>query len=78
MTARDAVLSAFASLSRRTERGEFSPSEIVAECLANGWVGATSTLKTHICSRMCIDAPANHATVHADLVRVGRGRYRLR
>ncbi len=37
-----------------------------------------STIRTHVSSRMCIDAPDHHGTVTADLERVGRGQYRLK
>ncbi len=39
---------------------------------------AGSTIRTHIASRMCVDAPDHHQSVSADLERVGRGQYRLR
>ena len=37
-----------------------------------------STIRTHVTSRMCANAPDNHGTTYDDLVRVGRGLYRLR
>lgn len=37
-----------------------------------------TTIRTHITSRMCANAPDNHAKTYADLERVGRGIYRLR
>ena len=39
---------------------------------------ADSTIRTHVTSRMCADAPNNHGTTYNDLDRVDRGTYRLR
>lgn len=36
------------------------------------------TIRTHVTSRMCIDASDHHATVYADLNPVDRGVYRRR
>ena len=37
---------------------------------------AESTIRTHIVSRMCANAPDNHATTTSDLIRVAHGLYR--
>ena len=37
-----------------------------------------STIRTHVCSVMCANAPTNHMTTYDDLERVSHGRYRLR
>lgn len=34
-----------------------------------------STIRTHIVSRLCRDAPAHHGTVYDDLERIGDGVY---
>lgn len=44
----------------------------------NGTPYTDSTIRTHIVSKMCMDAPDHHAVVYQDLERVGRGLYRLR
>ena len=77
MTCRDEVLAAFERLERRHGRRELDLAEVVQEVLASS-AYEESTIRTHISSRMCAEAPANHGTVYADLERVGRGRYRRR
>jgi hypothetical protein len=37
-----------------------------------------STIRTHVTSRMCANAPSHHATRYPDFVRIGRGRYRFK
>lgn len=64
-------------LERRHGRSEFRLDEIVQEVLSAGAQFSEGSIRTHITSRMCRDAPAHHGTVYADLVRVGRGLYKL-
>jgi hypothetical protein len=49
--------------------------EIVVEVRRRGTQLAESTIRTHIISVMCIDAPPNHPTRFPDLRRVDRGVY---
>ena len=76
-TCRDAVLNAFQRLERRTGHKDFNLAEIVNEVVTLDGYKET-TVRTHVSSRMCADAPDNHAVVYADLQRVARGRYRRR
>lgn len=78
MTARQEVIEAMRSLARRHGRSDFGVAEIVAEVQALGGRHPESTVRTHITSVMCVNAPANHATRYDDLERVARGRYVLR
>ena len=78
MTCRDEILAAVRRLSTRTSRDAFSPAEIVKEVRLQGSGYKESTIRTHVTSRMCADAPDHHAVVYDDLERVGRGLYRLR
>ncbi len=78
MTCRDDVLAAFARLIARTSREAFSPAEIVREVRSQGTRYRESTIRTHITSPMCANAPDHHAVVYDDLERVGHGLYRLR
>jgi hypothetical protein len=55
----------------------FTISDIVSRMKARGGKYADSTIRTHITSRMCINAPDHHATVYPDLERTDRGTYRL-
>lgn len=78
MTCRDEILAAVRQLAIRTSRDAFSPAEIVKEVRLQGSGYKESTIRTHVTSRMCADAPDHHAVVYDDLERVGRGLYRLR
>jgi hypothetical protein len=77
MTCRDEVLAAFERLERRHGRREHELLDVVQEVL-----GSTdykeSTVRTHITSWMCAQAPINQGSDDVDLERVGRGRYRRR
>lgn len=74
---REEVL-AVARLLHAEGREDFSPADVVDAMRAAGTRYAESTIRTHVVSRMCADAPDNHGTTYDDLERVGRGRYRLR
>ena len=75
MTCRDAALAAFERLEHRHDRSDFDLAEIVQEVQASGAAFKESTIRTHVTSRMCADAPDRHATTYDDLDRVGHGRY---
>jgi hypothetical protein len=77
-TCREEVLGAFKRLERRHGRTDFELADVVAEVLAVSSSYAESTIRTHITSRMCRDAPDHHATTFDDLERVDRGLYRRR
>lgn len=77
MTARDEILAAARSLSVASGDGVFSLSSLVAEMKRRGTIYSESTIRTHITSRMCGNAPDHHGSVYKDLERVDRGRYRL-
>lgn len=78
MTCREEVLKAAHLLTRRSTDGSFSPQDVVAELRRRGSRYAGATIKTHVVSRMCVNAPANHASCSDELERVGPARYRLR
>ena len=78
MTCRDAVLEAMRRLRDRHGRNVFKLDEIVQEVLSRTSAFKESTVRTHVTSRMCADAPDHHAVVYADLDRVEHGLYRLR
>jgi hypothetical protein len=61
-----------------TGHAAFAPAEIIRFMQHNGTAYGPSTIRTHVVSRMCADAPDNHGTTYADLERIGHGRYRLR
>jgi hypothetical protein len=76
-TARVEILDAMRSLSRRHGRRDFSPAEIIGEARLMGSEHPDSTLRTHVVSAMCINAPPNHAVRYDDLERIAPGRYAL-
>jgi hypothetical protein len=78
MTCRDEVLTAMRRLRSRHGRDVFGLDEIVQEVRAVTSSYTESTVRTHVTSRMCKQAPAHHGTVYGDLDRAGRGLYRLR
>lgn len=55
----------------------FTMAEVVAAMRRAGTVYAEQSIRTHIGSSMCVNAPTNHAVTYSDLERVERGRYRL-
>lgn len=76
MTCRVEVLAAMERLERRNGQKDLALAEIVGEVFAGGSQLSESTIRTHITSSMCIDAPANHPTRYPDLRRTSRGVYR--
>lgn len=78
MTARDEILAALPAVRARLGRDTFTPAEMIAELQRRGTRYPADTIRTEIVSRLCADAPDNHARVYDDLERVSRGVYRLR
>ena len=78
MTCRDAILSCAAALTQDNPNAVFTPQDIIGCMKARGTSYAESTIRTHISSRMCGNAPDNHAVVYDDRERVDAGTYRLR
>ena len=78
MGAREEILEALTSLCRRTGSDTFTPQDVVDELARRGSWYSPSTIRTHVVSRMCANAPNNHGTVYRDLERVGDGRYKRR
>ncbi len=74
-TCREEILSAIDELERRHGRHDFTPAEIIQEARANGSTHAESSLRTHIVSYMCVNAPANHAHRPNELIRTSPGHY---
>lgn len=73
---REEVLDALPAVRVRLGSDVFSPADVVREMTRRGTKYSVATIRTHVTSRMCRDAPTNHAVVYADLERVGRGLYR--
>jgi hypothetical protein len=78
VTARQEILAALPAIRARRGTDEFPPQDVIEELARRGSGYSPSTIRTHIGSAMCSDAPPHHAVRHDDLERVGRARYRLR
>ena len=77
MTCRDEILQCAKEVMQRSGLVYFAIPEII-NCMAKrGSRFAESTIRTHIVSRMCANAPENHAVTYNDLERTDRGEYRL-
>lgn len=76
-TAREQILIAVDSITNGGQR-TFTVAEVVAELRRRQTRFADSTIRTHISSRMCANAPDHHGTTYADFDRVDHGEYRWR
>jgi hypothetical protein len=75
MTCRDEILVAAESVSKRSPM--FSIEDVLSEMQRRGTTYKESTIRTHIASRMCRNAPDHHETTYRDMVRISHGLYRL-
>ena len=62
MTCRDEVLESAKSIVQNKGVNEFTIQEILDYMNLKGTIYKESTIRTHITSRMCKDAPKHHAT----------------
>jgi hypothetical protein len=74
MSARDEILQAIEQIERRSGQDTFTMLNVLAEMRRTGTRYAESTIRTHICSHMCVDAPGE--ALYPDLERLGLGLYR--
>jgi hypothetical protein len=77
MTCRHEILDIAITLTAARSPKTFTVQEVFDGLRVKGTVYAVSTIRTHIASIMCINAPAGHLTRYPDLKRVGRGLYEL-
>jgi hypothetical protein len=79
VTAHQEIREVARSLAAKTIDGEFTLAEVIAAMRARGSGYAESTIRTHVTSRMCANAPDHHAVVYRDFwcIDRGTGRYRL-
>jgi hypothetical protein len=77
MSCRDEILDCVRRIT--TEKGcdEFTIEEVLHGMRTCGTKYCDSTIRTHITSRLCVDAPKHHAVRYPDLERTARGTYRL-
>lgn len=77
MTCRNEILMVAKSIVEKKGKNEFSMDEIIRKMDELNTHYKESSIRTHICSRMCTNAPKNHAIKYDDLYRIERGLYRL-
>ena len=79
MTAHEEIREVAHALASKATDGEFTLAEVLATMKARGSHYAESTIRTHVTSRMCVNAPHHHAVVYQDFwcIDRGSGRYRI-
>jgi hypothetical protein len=77
LTCREEVLEAVRAIVREKAHNEFTVDEIVSRLRDSGSPFAESTIRTHVTSRCCRNAPKNHAVTYEDFERIGSNAYRL-
>lgn len=64
-TCRDEILAVAANLAARSADGTFSVDDVVRELAHQGSSYQESTIRTHITSVMCADAPVSHRSARS-------------
>ena len=77
-TCRDEVLAVARTLASRSASGTFTLDQVIREMRGLDTRFKENTIRTHVTSRMCANAPDHHGTVYDDFERVDRGEYRFR
>ena len=77
MTCRDEVLACAEAVVKRKGENRFTILEILDCMQSRGSRCKESTIRTHVTSRMCRNAPNHHAVTFEDFERVERGVYRI-
>lgn len=79
VTAHEEIREVARELASQSEDGEFTLAEILRAMKARGSRYAESTIRTHVTSRMCANAPDHHGVVYRDFwcIDRGSGRYRI-
>jgi hypothetical protein len=77
MVCHEEVLEAVRAVVRIKGINEFSPEEVSSYLINRKTIYAKSSIKTHIVSRCCVNAPENHAVRYQYFKRIGHGLYKL-
>jgi len=78
MSCRDEILKCVSEIVRQTGKGEFTIKEVI-DCMRRKVSKyKVSTIRIHISSRLCANAPDHHAVTYDDLERTDRGTYRMK
>ncbi|WP_102272465.1 GIY-YIG nuclease family protein [Cytobacillus massiliigabonensis] len=76
-TCRDELLTAVEFIVKIKGKNEFSVKEVVDYMMELETNYKESTIRTHITSKCCVNAPSNHTTVYNDFRRISKGIYEL-
>jgi hypothetical protein len=77
MSCRDEILDCVRRITSQRGSDEFTIEEIIRCMRTCGTEYRDSTIRTHISSRLCLNAPKHHAVRYPDFERTARGTYRL-
>lgn len=77
MSVRSEILAAIDQVVAGRVDQSFTAAEVINAMRRGATRYTDQTIRTHIASRMCSNAPDHHAVVYQDLIRTERGRYRL-
>ena len=77
MTCRNEILKCVKEIIDKKSNNEFTTKEVIDCMRSKGTKYKESTIRTHITSRLCCNAPDNHAVTYPDFVRIDRGTYRI-
>ena len=76
-TCREEVLTVVRTIVGNKGVNEFTINDIVESMRREGTSFKESTIRTHITSKCCVNAPSHHAIVYNDFERIGKGLYKL-
>lgn len=77
MACREEILDCVTKLVNQRGINQFTVEEVVKIMADNETRYKVSTIRTHITSRMCKNAPQNHQVKYQDFERIDHGLYRL-
>ena len=78
MTCRDEILQVARKIVLEKGQNEFTILDIIDGMRRNNSRYEDSTIRTNVVSRLCANAPKNHAVKFDDFERIDHGIYRLR
>lgn len=77
MACHEEVLQAARSIAKSKGINEFTPDEVLQHLKNQNTTYAQSTIKTHIVSRCCVNAPEHHAVRYEYFERIRYGLYKV-
>jgi hypothetical protein len=77
MSCREEVLEAAIAIATQMDDELFTPIEVIEYMRERGSRYPDSTIRNHVCSRLCVNAPVNHLSRYEYFERVLHGLYRV-